>query len=314
MKNPKSDSGGKSRSGNNGGQSNRPLTPRYFPRPALWRQLGWLLLIVPLLGCSEVFRWTDEGGNPHFTDRPTAGAEKLPLREPSPPTANTATGAGWVRVKKVYDGDTIILENGERVRLLGLNTPEIAGSYRDEEPGGPQARDWLSGKIAGLRVRLETDAESKDRYGRTLAHVFTADGTHINLALVKAGLATTDVFPPNLKYVDAMAAAEREAERNRAGIWGMRDYQPKPVERLNRSDAVGWQRLVGTVTALSDGRNYAGLRFGERLEVRIPKQNLRLFPALSSYLGQKLEARGWLSRQARKPALWVRHPSALLKR
>jgi micrococcal nuclease len=111
-----------------------------------------------------------------------------------------------------------------------------------------------------------------------------------------------------------MASAEREAERNRAGIWGMREYQPKPVERLNRSEAVGWQRLVGTATALSDGRNYAGLRFGERLEVRIPKQNLRLFPALSSYLGQKLEARGWLSRQARKPAVWVRHPSALVRR
>jgi len=314
MKNPISDRGGWRRSGNIRSHPNRPRSARYCPHPGRWRQLGWLLLIIPLLGSAEVYRWTDDRGAAHFGDRPRAGAEKLRIRETAPPAGNPVTGSGWVRVKKVYDGDTVILDNGDKVRLLGLNTPEVAGSYRDEEPGGPQARQWLLGKIAGLLVRLETDAERKDRYGRTLAHVFTADGTHINLALVKAGLATTDVFPPNLKYVDVMSAAERDAERNRAGIWGMREYQPQPVERLNRSEALGWQRLVGTATALADGRNYAGLRFGERLEVRIPKPNLRLFPPVSSYVGQKLEVRGWLSHRARKPAVWVRHPSALVKR
>lgn len=261
---------------------------------------------------ADVYRWQDDTGKPHFTDRPSATAEKLTLRDD---TRFSGNGVGiWRKVWRVYDGDTVTLEGGEKVRLLSINTPEISGSYRTGEPGGQEARAWLSGRIAGRRVRVETDVETKDRYGRTLAYLWGEDGTPLNLALVQAGLATTDIYPPNLKYVDAFIRAEKEAESQRKGLWAMPAYQAKSLNHHFDADTDGWQRLIGKPSSTSHGRNYTGLRFGSRLEVRVPKSVLHLFPSLSSYVGQTVEVRGWLSRRSRKPALWVRHPSALVKR
>lgn len=299
-----------------------PPKGRYCPFRAGARQppsITELFALVILALCQlqpvaagEVFRWKDAEGKQHFSDRPSATSEKLQIKDS---TRFSDAGPGsWRKIQRVYDGDTVVLEGGEKVRLLSINTPEITGSYRDGEPGGQEAKAWLAAKIAGRRVRLETDNEAKDRYGRTLAYLFAEDGTHLNLALVQSGLATTDIYPPNLKYVDAFVRAEREAESQRKGLWAMSAYRPKTLDGHLDADLEGWQRLTGTPSSLAKGRNFMGLRFGERLEVRIPKNQMGLFPPLGSYIGQKLEVRGWLSRRSRKPALWVRHPSALVKR
>lgn len=268
-----------------------------------------LLAGVAATGCAgEVYRWRDDRGQVHYSDRPVPGADRIAIQASAPATVTAE------RVAKVYDGDTIALEGGEKVRLLGINTPEIGGGRKAEEAGGEEAKAWLKQKIEGRRVRLEQDAATRDKYRRLLAHVFAEDGTHINLALVEAGLATTDIYPPNLKYVDALSAAERRAEKEKLGLWALPDYQPKPIASLKTQRPFGWQRLVGKPYALAESRNYRRLLFDDQFEVHIPKEDLGLFPSLQGYLAETLEVRGWVSRRAGVYSVLVRHPSALVKR
>ncbi len=272
--------------------------------------LGFLAVVAATSCTGDVYRWQDERGRVHYGDRPAPGAERVEISAAPP---NTAVAAKWLRVVRVHDGDTITLEDGERVRLLGINTPEVGGS-RGLEAGGILARDWLRGKILGKKIRLEQDAVARDRYQRLLAHVFDESGLHINLELVRLGLATTDIFPPNLKYVDELAAAERQAEAEQRGLWALPEYRAKAMGSLAGARLEGWQRLTGRPLALAGGKNWKGLRFAGGFEVHVPYEDIKLFPPLTGYLGQTLEVRGWVSRRGGVKSILVRHPSALIVR
>lgn len=254
----------------------------------------------------QVFRWHDARGQVHYGDRPAPGADRLPLAADA-----VQTPALSGRVAKVYDGDTIELDSGDKIRLLGINTPEVAHRGRRTEAGAEEAKAWLAGKLAGRTVCLEFDATPRDKYGRRLAHVFLADGTHINLALIREGLATTDIFPPDLKYVNVMLEAEREAQRANRGLWSMAAYQPRPASGAREES--GWQRLVGDVASTIAGRGQTRLVLRDRLEIRIPGKDLHLFPSIRSYLGRRVEVRGWVAYRKGKLSVTVRHPSALVR-
>lgn len=250
---------------------------------------------------AAVYRW-DRGGQSYFSDRPVPGARSVALRP----------GFTYHRVEYVYDGDTVRLADGRRVRLLNINTPEIGTERKRGEAGGEQARRELWALTGGRRVRLESDLERYDKYGRTLAYLFTEDGVHINLTLVKRGWAIANLHPPNLKYADAILAAQLEAERAKRGIWGMDAYAPKPIEILRRKKLSGWQRLVGKVNQIEFKRKFVRLEFAQDLYALIPKSNLKWFPDPHAYLKARVEVRGWPARRGREHSILVRHPSALL--
>ncbi len=245
--------------------------------------------------------------------------------------AATAVVSGWVlakiseaqvaalwpvaedfRVEYVYDGDTVKLADGLRVRLLNLNAPEVETRARRGEPGGEQAKEALKALVQNQRVRLEFDVERQDKYGRTLAYLFTADGIHVNVELVRRGLAWANLHPPNLKYAEAILAAQREAERLKRGIWGMDAYAPQPIEVLRHKKLYGWHRFVGKMKRIKTLRKFVRLEFDYGVYVTIPKTNLKWFKALETYLGQKLEVRGWPAWRGRAVSILVRHPSALV--
>ncbi|HEB77597.1 MAG TPA: DUF4124 domain-containing protein [Methylothermaceae bacterium] len=265
-----------------------------------------VLLLGILLGLTAaqaaVFQWRDAQGQYHYGDRPVPGAETVELRtEPS-----------YYLVKKVYDGDTVLLEDGRRIRLLNINTPEIETERKRGEPGGEEAKAMLTSLVRDQSVRLEYDVERHDKYGRTLAHLFRRDGLHLNLQLVKAGWAVANIHPPNLKYADEILAAQAEAQSAGKGIWGMDYYAPKPIETLLKKRLHGWQRLVGMPRRLKQGRKYMRLQFLANIQVLIPRRNLQWFPKLQQYLGKRVEVRGWPSRRGRSYSILVRHPSALI--
>ncbi|QSA95478.1 thermonuclease family protein [Methylococcus sp. EFPC2] len=270
-----------------------------------------LMILMSLVtsACGEVYRWRDDQGRTHFSDRPVPGSERLQIEPP----ARTAAGT-YVRVQKVYDGDTVLLENGDKVRLLGINTPEVAGGRKQEEAGGEAAKAWLKRELEGRRVRLEQDTEFQDHYGRKLAHVFTADGEHVNRLLVEQGYATTDIYPPNLKYVDDMLSAEARAERDKKGLWALPEYRAKTMAGLDFGGLDGWQRLVGKALGVDERKSLYILHFESGFEAHIPKQNVRSFPPLQSYVGLSLELRGWVSRRGGAYFMVIRHPGALVKR
>ncbi len=137
-----------------------------------------------------------------------------------------------ILVTRVVDGDTLRLENGERVRLIGIDTPEVHESaklYRDARRTGQdaavirklgkQASNFTRGLVEGKRVRLEFDVEKRDRYERLLAYVYLKDGTFVNAEIVKQGYASPYTFPPNVRYADLFVKLNREARENRRGLW-----------------------------------------------------------------------------------------------
>ena len=127
------------------------------------------------------------------------------------------------RVEKVVDGDTVevSLSTGrERVRLLGIDTPETVHPTKPVECFGPEASARLA-ELApvGSELRIERDTELRDRYGRLLAYLWAPDGTFINESLVADGYARTLPIDPNRAHRGALAAAESSARRAGAGLW-----------------------------------------------------------------------------------------------
>lgn len=122
-------------------------------------------------------------------------------------------------VRWVDDGDTIVLDNGEKVRYLGINAPEIAHEDRPSEPFGKEAMVFNMRLVKGKEVHLETEKESHDRYGRLLAYIFLKNGTFVNEEMIKAGYAYVLFLNPNLKYGSRLLAVQRQAMREKRNIW-----------------------------------------------------------------------------------------------
>jgi endonuclease YncB( thermonuclease family) len=259
------------------------------------------LLIFSFSAQAEIFQWVDAKGNEHFSDKSHLGAK----------TFQVDAGYSYYRVKKVYDGDTILLANGKKVRFLGINTPEVEGRNKSVQAGGDLAKQWLTDKLKGKKVRLEKDIEKKDKYGRLLAHVFTENKEHLNLELVRAGLASVNIYPPSLKYISELVKAEQQAERNSIGIWGYDEYAPKQVAKLKQGSVKGWQRVVGKIKKIRHTRKNSYLDFSDRFRVKISKKSHKFFPKLDDYVGKRVEVRGWISKRKKNYSMFVRHPTAI---
>jgi len=128
-------------------------------------------------------------------------------------------------VVRVVDGDTLVARVGdraERVRLIGVDTPETVSPSKPVQCYGKQASDHLKSLLPeGTAVRLQTDADTHDVYGRLLAYVYRrADGMFVNLELARDGYASLLTFPPNVAHEPQFSAAVDRAHRQRLGLWG----------------------------------------------------------------------------------------------
>jgi len=125
---------------------------------------------------------------------------------------------GVVRVSRVIDGDTIEIEGGERVRYIGMNTPETVDPRRPVQCFGKEASNKNKELVEGKNVRLEKDISERDKYGRLLRYVFLGD-QFINLELVNEGYAYADTFPPDVKHQEEFLNAQRAARNAKRGLW-----------------------------------------------------------------------------------------------
>lgn len=149
--------------------------------------------------------------------------------DPSASDTLTAIDAN-ATVERIVDGDTIdVLIDGqeERVRLTGIDTPEIAheafGDRRanDAECFADEAHSFVAGLLPiGSQVRLERDVVGRDDYGRLLAYVYRAeDGIFVNLEIIRQGYASPLTIAPNVTHHELMVQAARDAERDDVGLW-----------------------------------------------------------------------------------------------
>ncbi len=127
-------------------------------------------------------------------------------------------------VTNVVDGDTIDIENesgSERVRLLGINTPETVDPRKPVQCFGKEASEETKGLLLGKRVEIETDSSQDlyDAYGRLLAYVYLPDGTNINKLLIAEGYAHEYTFHFSYKYQTDFKIAEQQARQLQKGVW-----------------------------------------------------------------------------------------------
>ena len=124
-------------------------------------------------------------------------------------------------VVRVVDGDTIHVRVGDRVekvRYIGVNTPEIHHPSKGEEPGGREALAVNRTLVERQAVRLETDVRPRDRYGRLLAYVWVGD-VMVNAELLRRGYAQVMTVPPNVRHQDLFVKLQRDARESERGLW-----------------------------------------------------------------------------------------------
>ena len=121
-------------------------------------------------------------------------------------------------VQRVIDGDTLLLNNGDKVRLIGADTPETKHPKKPVQYFGMEAYQFTKQMVEGKAVRLEYDWQRRDRYRRLLAYVYLMDGTFLNAEIIKQGYGFAYTRYP-FKYMEEFRLYEREAREKKRGMW-----------------------------------------------------------------------------------------------
>lgn len=207
------------------------------------------------------------------------------------------SGSGETAViAQVFDGDTVRLKDGRRVRVLGINTPEVAhGVDKAGESLGEEARKaTLAFFKSNKTVHLFYDQQLSDHYGRTLANLYDAQGNSLGASLLRSGLAFHVAIPPNLSLNDCLVAQETIARRKNLGVWRDLAWRAKAAVSLTKEDR-GFQRIYGRIVDVSLNQS-VWLELEGLVVIHIPQSDLKHFPPINwrHWKGKKVEVRGWV--------------------
>lgn len=187
------------------------------PRSRRRLTLVMVLLAVLLSGCEGYLGDIAGEGDRGKAPAGLATSEAQRASWPDPPE-----DAVPAEVQRVTDGDTFVAAvkgRRERIRVIGVDTPESVDPDRPDEPFGEESSDFAKRYLGGQTVRLAGDAEPRDRYGRMLAYVWLADGTFWNALLVAEGYAQQLTIPPNVAYAGLFRRLVGEARSDHRGLW-----------------------------------------------------------------------------------------------
>lgn len=231
--------------------------------------------------------------------------------------ADPLRDGGTALVAAVIDGDTLALDDGRRVRLVGIQTPERAYSGRQAEPWAAEATVALEMLTLGKVVRLSYGGLEIDRYGRALAHLHTTDGVWVQAEMLRQGMARVYSFADNRTLVPEMLAIEAEARAARRGLWALAEYSV-----LDQRDAGRYLDrfavVEGVVLAADQVRGRVYLNFGPDwrtdFTVSIAPGDVGTFRDGGveplDFAGQRIRVRGWL-RGFNGPMIDVTHPEQI---
>ena len=235
------------------------------------------------------------------------------------PPAGLAFDAEALAVK-VIDGSTVLLDDGETVRLAGIEAP--SPTHAGADPPAAQlaedAKQALAALVQGRRVLLAAREAHRDRYGRLRAHlVRTDDGTWVQGALLAAGFARVHSLVDERVAVADMLAIERQARADRLGIWSQPDYRVRAAGEAE-GGLHSFQVIEGRVKAAAVVRGRGYLNFGEDwredFTVSIAPRDRRRFEeagiAVEDYEGRLVRVRGWVD-SFNGPMIEVTHPEQI---
>jgi endonuclease YncB( thermonuclease family) len=204
---------------------------------------------------------------------------------------------------EVVDGDTLLLENGTEVRLVGIQAPKLPLGRAGFKswPLAEEAKQALKALALGKRLTLYYGGRKTDRYGRALAHLLRPDGLWLQGELLAAGMARVYSFRDNRRLIDEMLARERAARSRRRGIWAHPFYAVRTPEAA--AEHVGSFQLVeGRVIDAAIVRRRGYINFGEDWKsdftISISPGNRKLFGAegeeILALKGRVVRVRGWI--------------------
>jgi micrococcal nuclease len=161
-------------------------------------------------------------------------------------------------VKRVIDGDTIVLSDNTHVRLIGINSPEKDECFYQEP------KDFVTNILQGKQIILERDIESVDTYGRLLRYAFipaqtnTQDQVFVNHQIIRLGYASALAVSPNTKYRDLLTSGQEQAIRENLGMWEACEYQDELDSRREQNNEPPTPEHVikGNISTRGYGKTY----------------------------------------------------------
>lgn len=231
-------------------------------------------------------------------------------------------GAQLVTVNYVVDGDTVEIEGGERVRLLGIDTPEDKRLRKSKDgkkrlvPAQPffiEAKRFLRNLVEKKQVKIVIGEESVGYYGRTLAYLYLPDGTDVQQELLRRGYAMVTVYPPNVQHLSAYGKTEAEVCRAGLGVWGHPHFALQTLED-GAKIRHGRGRVAGVVSSVSYKGTNVRIVMSERVTLLIHRGAWRKFwpgQSAKALIGKSIIARGKVRPAGKYKTMRIRHPFML---
>lgn len=206
------------------------------------------------------------------------------------------------RVVRVIDGDALVLDTGQSVRLVSIEAPAMYARESGPAPHAGESARMLEDLALGRRVRLFYPGITRDRYDRALAHVITVDGTGpkvwLNQVMLERGGAWVRLYPSTAKRGQDLLNTEAEAQAQGLGLWGLRHYRRVDAAGL-AEDARGFRIVsakLGDPIEIEPGERFAPA-CRRRLDTAKLVLSVRRAAASSCGLasGQRVTLRGYVS-------------------
>jgi endonuclease YncB( thermonuclease family) len=223
-----------------------------------------------------------------------------------------------VTVKWVYDGDSLLLTDKRKIRIIGIDTPETRHHKQKAQAYGAKAREALREllKTFNYQVELRYGKEKLDKYSRVLAHVYLADGTNISTWMLEQGYAKTLPFPPNIKLADCYKISEEKAQEKSLKIWRYKSHKIRDAALLPRR-INGYVRLKGNIAKIKQFKKSLVMELESNsktpIQLKIKKKNLQYFTKIDpDYLQNKtIIVTGLLRNKKGKRTVYVNHSSQI---
>lgn len=222
------------------------------------------------------------------------------------------------RVRQVIDGDTIELDNGQKVRYIGIDTPEVRKRQGSSwvyapEPYAEKAKDYNRQLVEGKPVRMEFDLQKKDKYDRLLAYCYV-DDVFVNAKMLEEGFAFLYTISPNVKYVDLLVDKQKSARQNNRGIWAEPVIIPAKDAKHYLNQMV---TVEGKVSSVRQTTKVSILNFGQSgFKAVVFKGEFPFFLSQGisipkAYKGKTVRITGKIKEYKGDPEIIIQHPSAI---
>ncbi len=216
-------------------------------------------------------------------------------------------------VASVIDGDTVRLEQGLKVRLIGIDTPELSHDGRPAAPFARAAKRELATVLGHhAAVKLQYGPEAEDRYGRQLAHLLYRRRNQSLIVVAGSRTCRRDCYSPNTRLLDCYRRRQGHARAAGAGLWSLPAYQSVSAKALP-PDSLGYRFVSGTVVRIAPRPGALWLDLAGGLRLRITPADRAYFRelALEHLLASEIAVRGWIYERSGEQRMRIRHPEDL---